>query len=81
MVLQKSELFSESIKDNISWGLKNASNEQVYEAACIAQADEFIQTTPHGYDTFVAERGTSLSGGQKQQLRILDPRRFHGWHK
>lgn len=70
MVLQKSELFSESIKDNISWGLKNASDEKIYEAACIAQADEFIQTTPHGYDTFVAERGTSLSGGQKQRISI-----------
>lgn len=70
MALQKSELFSVTIKDNISWGLKNATDENIYEAASIAQADEFIQSTAQGYDTLVAERGTSLSGGQKQRVSI-----------
>lgn len=69
-VLQKSELFSTSIKENIAWGASNASDDEIYAAANIAQADDFIQSTPDGYDTLVAERGMSLSGGQKQRISI-----------
>ena len=68
--LQKSELFSTTIRENISWGAPGASDEEICEAAGIAQADDFIQKTPNGYDTLVAERGTSLSGGQKQRISI-----------
>lgn len=68
--LQKSELFSISIRENISWGVPEASHEAVCEAAKIAQADDFIRKTSNGYDTFVAEQGTSLSGGQKQRISI-----------
>jgi ATP-binding cassette, subfamily B, bacterial len=68
--LQKSELFSVSIRENISWGAPEASDEAVCEAAKIAQADDFIRKTSNGYDTFVAEQGTSLSGGQKQRISI-----------
>ena len=68
--LQKSELFSTTIRENISWGAPGASDEEICEAAGIAQADDFIQKTPNGYDTLVADRGTSLSGGQKQRISI-----------
>ena len=68
--LQKSELFSTSIRENISWGAPGASDEEICAAAGIAQADDFIQKTSNGYDTLVAERGTSLSGGQKQRISI-----------
>ena len=70
IVLQKSELFSESIKDNISWGKKNASLEKIEESARIAQANDFIDNTENKYDTMIAERGMSLSGGQKQRISI-----------
>lgn len=70
IALQKSELFSTSIKENISWGMPNASDEEIYSSANIAQANDFILTTPNGYDTPVAERGMSLSGGQKQRISI-----------
>ncbi|MBO5055846.1 MAG: ABC transporter ATP-binding protein [Lachnospiraceae bacterium] len=70
IALQKSELFSVSIKENISWGKPDAGNESILKAAGIAQADDFIQSTPNGYDTPVAERGMSLSGGQKQRISI-----------
>lgn len=70
ITLQKSELFSLSIRENIKWGFQEASDEDVKAAACTAQADEFISRTPNGYDTVVAERGMSLSGGQKQRLSI-----------
>lgn len=70
VILQKSELFSVSIKDNISWGNPNASPEEIRAAACIAQASDFIETSPEGYDTLVAERGMNFSGGQKQRLSI-----------
>lgn len=69
-VLQKSELFCESIHENIAWGAPNATEEIVKTAATIAQADDFISTSPQGYQTPVAERGMSLSGGQKQRLSI-----------
>lgn len=70
ITLQKSELFSTSIQENISWGAPNATEEAVRNSAVIAQADDFIKTTQNGYDTPVAERGMSLSGGQKQRISI-----------
>lgn len=70
IALQKSELFSMTIKENISWGEPGAADEDICASAKIAQADEFIKTTPNGYDTPVAERGMSLSGGQKQRISI-----------
>ena len=70
IALQKSELFSVPIKENIAWGKPGASDEEIASAASIAQAVDFIQSTPGGYDTPVAERGMSLSGGQKQRISI-----------
>lgn len=70
IALQKSELFTTSIKENISWGQPGAADESIQEAAQVAQADSFINTTPDGYETAVAERGMSLSGGQKQRISI-----------
>lgn len=70
ITLQKSELFSVSIKENISWGTTDATEEAVCASAVIAQADDFIRSTQNGYDTPVAERGMSLSGGQKQRISI-----------
>lgn len=69
-VLQKSELFSATIAENIAWGAPDASAEQIRSAAVTAQADDFISSTALGYDTPVAERGMSLSGGQKQRISI-----------
>ncbi|MGN1347039.1 MAG: ABC transporter ATP-binding protein, partial [Eubacteriales bacterium] len=68
--LQKSELFSAPIGENIAWGAPDASAEQIKAAAVIAQVDDFISSTPEQYETPVAERGMSLSGGQKQRLSI-----------
>jgi len=70
IVLQKSELFSGTVEDNIKWGDKNATHEEVVSAAQAAQADEFIQKIPAGYEGIIAEKGASLSGGQKQRLSI-----------
>ena len=70
IVLQKSELFSMAIGENIAWGDPDASAEAVKAAAITAQADDFISSAADGYDTPVAERGMSLSGGQKQRLSI-----------
>ena len=70
MVLQKSELFSGTAEENIRWGDKNATDEEVKAAAKIAQADEFISRMPDGYKSMIAEKGASLSGGQKQRLSI-----------
>ncbi|MDP4119324.1 MAG: ABC transporter ATP-binding protein, partial [Bacillota bacterium] len=69
-ILQKSELFSGMIKENIRWGKKDATDEEVVNAAKIAQADEYIQGFNDGYDTVIGEKGMSLSGGQKQRLSI-----------
>ncbi len=69
-VMQKSELFSDTIEGNIRWGKPDATHEEVLEAAKTAQADEFISRFPEGYNTFVAEKGASLSGGQKQRVSI-----------
>lgn len=70
IALQKSELFSQRIRENISWGKPEASSGEIVCAAKAAQADSFIQSTPEGYETMVAERGMSLSGGQKQRVSI-----------
>lgn len=70
IVLQKSELFSGTVEDNIKWGDKNATHEEVISAAQAAQADEFIQKIPAGYEGIIAEKCASLSGGQKQRLSI-----------
>ena len=70
IVLQKSELFSGTVEDNIKRGDKNATHEEVVSAAQAAQADEFIQKIPAGYEGIIAEKGASLSGGQKQRLSI-----------
>lgn len=70
IALQKSELFSASIRENIAWGEPEAELEEIRAAAQAAQADDFIAASPQGYDTQIAERGTSLSGGQKQRVSI-----------
>lgn len=70
VVLQKSELFSATIEENIAWGAPGATEEAIKAAAVIAQADDFISSASDGYHTAVAERGMSLSGGQKQRLSI-----------
>ena len=70
MVLQKSELFSGTVEENIRWGCKDASDDDVERAAIIAQADEFISKMPDGYKSMISEKGASLSGGQKQRLSI-----------
>lgn len=69
-VLQKTELFSGTVADNIRWGLPEATDEEVKKAAEIAQADEFISKFAEGYNTMIAEKGASLSGGQKQRIAI-----------
>ena len=70
IALQRSELFSQTISENIAWGDADADTSAIQAAARVAQADDFIQSTPDGYDTMVAERGMSLSGGQKQRISI-----------
>ncbi len=70
MVLQKNILFSGTIKDNLRWGNKNATDEEMIEACKLAQADEFIVRFPDGYDTYIEQGGANVSGGQKQRLCI-----------
>ena len=70
MVLQKNELFSGTIKENLRWGNENATDEQIVEACKLACADEFVKTLPDGYDTHIEQGGTNVSGGQKQRLCI-----------
>lgn len=70
IVLQKSELFSTTIKENIAWGRGDATDQEIEKAAHIAQASEFIESKEDGYETMVAEKGMSLSGGQKQRIAI-----------
>ena len=70
MVLQKNTLFSGTIRDNLRWGNENASDDEIREACRLAQADEFIQTFPQGYDTHIEQGGSNVSGGQKQRLCI-----------
>jgi ATP-binding cassette subfamily B protein len=69
-VMQKAELYSRSIRENIRWGREDATDEEIYEAARVAQADDFIRASKDGYDTHVTESGHSLSGGQKQRISI-----------
>ena len=68
--MQKSELFSGTVRDNIRWGKEDATEEEIAKAAEIAQASEFIHSLPGGYDGYIAEKGASLSGGQKQRMAI-----------
>ena len=70
MVLQKNQLFSGTIKENLRWGNKDATDEELIEACKLAQADDFISTFPDGYDTYIEQGGTNVSGGQKQRLCI-----------
>jgi len=70
LVPQETVLFGESALENIRYGRPEAGDEEVWEAARMAAADEFIRTLPEGYDTFLGERGTRLSGGQRQRIAI-----------
>ena len=70
MVLQKNELFSGSIKENLRWGNENATDAELGDACRLAQADDFIRSFPDGYDTHIEQGGTNVSGGQKQRLCI-----------
>jgi len=70
MVLQKNELFSGSIKENLRWGNEHATDEEMVRACTLACADGFISSFPDGYDTHIEQGGTNLSGGQKQRLCI-----------
>ena len=70
MVLQKNELFSGTIKENLRWGNPSATDEQLVRACELAQADTFIRAFPDGYDTYIEQGGSNVSGGQKQRLCI-----------
>ena len=70
MVLQKNVLFSGTIKENLMWGNKNATEDEMIHACKLAQADEFIQRFPDKYDTYIEQGGSNVSGGQKQRLCI-----------
>ncbi len=70
VVLQKNVLFSGTIAENLRWGNPNATDEELCEACRLAQADEFITTFPDGYNTYIEQGGTNVSGGQKQRLCI-----------
>lgn len=70
MVLQKNVLFSGTIKENLRWGNENATDEEIIRVCKLAQADDFIQTFPQKYDTYIEQGGTNVSGGQKQRLCI-----------
>jgi ATP-binding cassette subfamily B protein len=70
LVLQKNELFSGTIKDNLRWGNESATDEEMEEACRLAQADPFIQDFPDKYETKIEQGGTNVSGGQKQRLCI-----------
>ncbi len=70
VVLQKNVLFSGTIKENLRWGNKEATDEELIDACKAAQADEFIEQFPNKYDTFIERGGTNVSGGQKQRLCI-----------
>ena len=70
VVLQKNELFSGTIKENLRWGNENATDEELIHACKLAQADSFIKEFPDGYDTMIEQGGTNVSGGQKQRICI-----------
>jgi ABC-type multidrug transport system fused ATPase/permease subunit len=69
-VLQETVLFRGTIRENIAYGRPGATDDEVFAAAKVANADEFISRMPHGYDTIVGERGDTLSGGQRQRIGI-----------
>jgi len=70
MVLQKNLLFSGTIRENLKWGNENATDEEIIEACRLAQAHDFVMSFPDGYDTYIEQGGTNVSGGQKQRLCI-----------
>ena len=70
MVLQKNQLFSGTIKENLRWGNENATDEEIKEVCKLAQADEFVESFPDKYDSYIEQGGTNVSGGQKQRLCI-----------
>ena len=70
MVLQKNELFSGTIKENLRWGNPNATDDEIREACQLAQASEFVESFPDAYETHIEQGGTNVSGGQKQRLCI-----------
>ena len=70
MVLQKNVLFSGTIRENVRWGKQDATDEEIERACRLAQADEFIRGFPDGYDTYIEQGGTNVSGGQRQRLCI-----------
>ena len=70
VVLQKNVLFSGTIKENLRWGNPDATDAELVEACKLAQADEFVSSFPQGYDTYIEQGGTNVSGGQKQRLCI-----------
>ena len=70
MVLQKNVLFSGTIKDNLRWGKEDATDEEMIHACQLSQADSFIREFPDGYDTYIEQGGTNVSGGQRQRLCI-----------
>ena len=70
VVLQKNQLFSGTIRENLRWGNPDATDEEMEEACRLAQADEFIRTFPDGYDSHIEQGGTNVSGGQRQRLCI-----------
>ena len=70
MVLQKNVLFSGTIKENLRWGNEKATDEELIHVCKLAQADDFVQTFPHKYDTYIEQGGNNVSGGQKQRLCI-----------
>ena len=69
-VLQKNVLFAGTIKENLRWGNEDATEEEIQEVCRLAQADSFIEAFPNGYDTYIEQGGTNVSGGQKQRLCI-----------
>ena len=70
MVLQKNILFSGTIKENLRWGNESATDEELIHACILAQADDFVQSFPNKYDTYIEQGGSNVSGGQKQRLCI-----------
>ena len=70
MVLQKNTLFSGTIRENLRWGDEHATDQEIEDACRLACADEFIEKMPDGYDTYIEQGGTNVSGGQKQRLSI-----------
>ena len=70
MVLQKNLLFSGTIRENLQWGNAGATDDEIREACRLAQAAEFVESFPDGYDTHIEQGGTNVSGGQKQRLCI-----------